>query len=298
MRTNNLFTKVASIVAIVATGISFSCQEEEVAVSPETAYVIEESSTDFYYEDADDMSGVAVSSDDRTSTGRLSSVTSDIADDRLLCATITLTLDAASTTEHPKGTIKIDFGAGCTDLRGNVRKGIIKIAFDGKRFIEGSTVTITFESYSINGVKLEGTRTLTNLTGSAEGSPVFKIELVGGKAIWLDGTFATREHCFERTWDRNETPLVFSDDQLTVSQCADATVAASGKNRRGINYQMIIVEDLVYKRCSPIAVDGTKKFKNTDTGQEITIDYGSGECDKTITITVNGVSRTIEGKGK
>ena len=298
MRTNNLFTKVIALAAIVSTGISFSCKEEEVAVSPETAYVVEESSTDFYYEDADDMSGVAVSSEPGTADGRLSSLTSEIADDRLLCAVITFTRHAESTPEHPKGNIKIDFGIGCTDLRGNKRTGIIHIAFDGKRFIMGSTVTITFDNYAINGIKLEGTRTLTNLTGSEEGAPKFQIELTGGKAIWPDGTFATRTHCFVRVWNRNGTPLVFSDDQLTVSQCANVDFAAQGKNRRGVEYKMIIVTDLVYKRCSPIAVAGKKTFIEVSTGKEITIDYGIGNCDRIIVITVNGVSRTIEGKGK
>jgi len=297
MRTNNLFTKVAALVAIVSTGISFSCQENEVAVSPETAYVVEESSTDFYYEDADDVAGVAISSDSRTSTGRLSSETSVLPDDRLVCAIVTFTLSELSTTEHPKGNIKIDFGDGCTDLRGNKRTGIIHIAFDGKRFILGSTVVVTFENYTINGIKLEGTRTLTNLSGSAEGAPIFSIELVGGKATWPDGTDATREHCYVRQGNRVNIDLL-SDDELTIKQCVSREYTASGSNRRGINYQMAIVEELVYKRCSPIAVSGIKKFTNTDTAQEITIDYGTGECDKIITITVNGVSRTIEAKGK
>jgi hypothetical protein len=61
---------------------------------------------------------------------------------------------------------------------------------------------------------------------------------------------------------------------------------------------MKIVNPLVYKRCSPIAVKGIKKFINTDTGQEITIDYGSGVCDTEITITANNVSRTFDAKSK
>jgi hypothetical protein len=298
MRTNNLFAKVIALAAIVLTGVSFSCQEEEVAISPETANVIEESSTDFYYEDADDMAGVAVSSDSRTSTGRLSSEAAILVDDRLQCAEITLSINIDLSTElHPVGNITIDFGDGCTDLRGNIRKGIIKIAFDGKRFIEGSTVVVTFESYSINGIKNSGKRTLTNLTGSLEGAPKFQVELENGTIVWPNGTDATREHCYVRQWNRGNIDLL-SDDELTFNQCDGHSYTAIGSNRRGINYKMIIVNPLVYKRCSPIAVSGTKKFINTDSGQEITIDYGSGVCDTEITITVNGVSRTFDAKSR
>jgi hypothetical protein len=293
MRTKSLFTKVIALAAIAITGITFSCKEEEVAVSPETAYVVEESSTDFYYEDADDIASITVASKSETAGGRVSSV---LVDDRLCVGVVvTLTLAELSTIEHPMGTIVIDFGDGCEDPRGNIRKGKIKITFSGKRFQVGSTLIIELLGYHINGIHLEGTRTLTNMTPNNEAYPKFRVELTGGKVTWLDGTNATREHCFEREWIRAENPL---NDQLYVSQCADVDFAAQGKNRRGVEYKMIIETPLVYKRCSPIAVAGTKTFIEVSTGKEITIDYGLGQCDRMITITVNGVSRTIEGKGK
>jgi hypothetical protein len=50
----------------------------------------------------------------------------------------------------------------------------------------------------------------------------------------------------------------------------------------------------VYKRGCPIAVSGIKVFTNTSTGQEITINYGDGACDRIVTITIDGQSRDIE----
>ena len=44
-----------------------------------------------------------------------------------------------------------------------------------------------------------------------------------------------------------------------------------------------------------MAVEGTKVL--TTESKTITIDYGTGECDKTVTITKNGVTKTIEVKG-
>jgi len=43
-------------------------------------------------------------------------------------------------------------------------------------------------------------------------------------------------------------------------------------------------------------VEGTKVLTVED--KVITIDYGSGTCDRLITITVNGQSKEIELKGK
>jgi hypothetical protein len=82
-----------------------------------------------------------------------------------------------------------------------------------------------------------------------------------------------------------------SDDVLVVAQCADADVAASGTNRRGVAYTMIIQSDLIYKRGCPIAVQGVKIFRFN--GKEITVDYGSGECDNIVTITVDGNSHSV-----
>lgn len=290
MKTNNFFRKTAAMVAVLSLGIAFSCQEDEAPYATESAYVAEESVTDNYYEDADDMAGVAVASESGTfSGGKLSSEASVQTDDRL-CAQVLIAFDLASTLEHPIGTLTIDFGTGCDDPRGNRRSGKIFIRFNGRRFLPGSTIVITFENYVINGIKLSGKRTLTNITGSTEESPKFQIELEDGLAVWPDGTEATREHCFTRTWNRGvlQNP---SDDLLIVSQCADADVAASGVNRRGVSYSMVIESDLIYKRGCPIAVQGVKIFRAN--GKEVTVDYGDGDCDNIITITIEGNTRQV-----
>jgi hypothetical protein len=40
-----------------------------------------------------------------------------------------------------------------------------------------------------------------------------------------------------------------------------------------------------------MAVQGTKVF--TTDSKQITVDYGYGDCDRTITVTVNGISRVL-----
>lgn len=296
----NLMLKCLSYFTVVALFFLASCQDDKIDFSGSDSQNVEnEAVSDAYYEDADDMSGIAMSSDATTLTGgressdgrKFTVKISDLAK-RFDCATVTFETDPTSSVEVPKGIITIDFGAGCTDAKGNVRKGKIIINYTGRRFLPGSTVVTTFADYFINGVKIEGTRTVTNKSGSLEANPIFTIEVKGGKATWPDATFATREASRTREWKRGNTPNL---DQWIVSG------AASGTNRNGRSYQMEITKPLVYKReCAIsdrvfIAVEGTKVL--TVESKQVTIDYGDGACDKLVTITVNGKSKEVEVKG-
>ncbi|GIV35990.1 MAG: hypothetical protein KatS3mg032_0369 [Cyclobacteriaceae bacterium] len=295
MRSHYLTKSLVAIVAAAFLVTFSSCDLQEKPLQEEAAYVAEDVISDYAFEDADDLAGLAMLSDAATAGGRVSGEPRVITinDPRCNCdnLVVTITMDPESTPEHPIGTIVIDFGDGCTGPLGNVRKGKIIVNFNGRRFLPGSYITTTFDGYSINDIALEGIRTLTNISESTENFPAFEIQLEGGKATWPDGTIATREHCFVREWQRASNPI---NDQLVVSQCADREVAASGTNRRGRAYTMVIVEPLVYKRGCPIAVSGIKEFTDVTSGKVITVDYGDGDCDRTVTITFNGQSRTFE----
>lgn len=294
MKTNSFFKKIAAMTAILTLGFAMSCQEEDTPYALEASYVAEETVTDYYFEDADDIAGVALQSDEGTSGGRVAEGPRTITIDDPRCAcdnlAVTITLSPNSTFEVPVGDIVIDFGEGCEDSLGNIRTGKLLIHFVGRRFLPESYITLTFDGYTINGIALAGTRTLTNISDSNEDYPKFRVVLADGSATWPDGTVATREHCFEREWIRANNP---TQDQMIVNQCPGEDVAARGSNRRGIEYEMIIIEELVYKRGCPIAVSGVKKFVEVATGKEIVIDYGDGNCDNVMTITVNGITRAV-----
>jgi hypothetical protein len=296
MKTISFFRKALALVAIVSLGAVISCTENDLALQQEAADVAEDAITDYFFEDADDMTSLVMLADDGTDTGgRVAEGprTITITDPRFNCEgiVITITMDEESTPNVPKGEIVIDFGeAGCTDILGNLRKGKIIINFTGRRFLPESTVVTTFDGYSINDIQLSGVRTLTNITESNVEAPKFQVELENGKAIWPDATEATREHCFVREWIRAANPL---NDAMVVDQCADAEVAASGTNRRGRAYTMTILEPLVYKRGCPIAVEGVKQFVDVATGKVVLVDYGDGACDRIITISVDGNSRSV-----
>lgn len=286
-------TKKVSVGLLAIAAMVFSCSEDGIEITNNDEVSVEnEAATDAYFEEVDDLSAIAVASDDATSNGgKVASGGRNIAieDSRLDCATIEIVTANDSSPEHPKGTITIDFGTGCEDVRGNVRKGKIIITYDGRRFFPGSTVVTTFDGYSINSVQIEGVRTLTNASESLEDVPKFNITVVGGKATWPDGTFATREASRTREWIRATNPL---NDEWRV------TGNAAGTNRNGVEYTMEIVEPLVYKRSCAVlsrvfmAVEGVKVL--TTNNREMTIDYGDGSCDRLVTVTINGESKEVE----
>ncbi|HEY0651999.1 MAG TPA: hypothetical protein VGD65_02685 [Chryseosolibacter sp.] len=285
-----ILLKRSSILMIAAISLITSCNEEERITAQDSQDISEEAVTDSYFQDMDDMAGVAVEapSDTEYNGGRTQS-TFQVSDSRFRCdgapLTLTLTRGANSTPSAPNGVITVDFGTGCTDLRGNTRSGKLIFAYNGRRFMPNSTVVVTGQNYTVNGVKLEGTRTLTNVTGSTDVSPKFNAVLTGGKAIFEDNSQATRESSITWQWVRGTTP---ADDKLYIDQSS----TASGTTRAGRNYQVSLLEQLQYNRFCGIAVSGIKRYV-INGEKEITVDYGNGDCDKEITVTVNGVVRNI-----
>lgn len=228
------------------------------------------------FEDADDLAGISMAAADGSTGGRNSA--ND--DDRLSCATVI---------HNPETkTITIDWGDGCEDPRGNIRAGKIIINYTGRRFIPGSVITITFENYSINGIQIEGTRSIENISENLDVPPKFQITLRGGKITWPDGSFATREVNRTRTWVRASNPL---NDEFHVDGIA------SGVNRRGIEYSVTITETLVWiRRCriegSIIPVSGVKEVIRN--GELVVIDFGEGECDNIVTASKDGHKKQID----
>jgi hypothetical protein len=289
MKNANHVCKISSWALIVALVAAFSCKkaEEERITLEDTQVISDEAKTDSYFNDIDDMAGVVMKAPaDTDFSGRISAVI-DIDDVRFSCDGVVVTLDrdGDSTPQHPKGTITVDFGTGCNDFYGNVRAGKVIFTYDGRRFQPGSTVVTTVDKYSINGIRLTGTRTLINIQNSSESAPRFHAVLLDGKATFEDNTFATRESDITYEWTRAPNP---ANDVLTIDQSS----TASGTTQAGKSYTVSLLEDLQYKRFCGIAVDGIKKV-TIDGTKEITIDYGDGACDKTFTISMNGVTRTI-----
>ncbi|WP_436517246.1 hypothetical protein [Ekhidna sp. To15] len=208
-------------------------------------------------------------------------------DDVLDCATITHDEEAK--------TVTIDYGDGCEGPGGRTRAGIIRISYSDHRLIPGAFRTATFDGFSVDGVLVEGTRTIENISESLDDDPTFGITLTGGKLTFEDETEATRESERVRTWFRANNPL---QDEVGVDG------SANGTRRDGVSYTVEIISRIIYKRACWssrvfIPVSGIKKYTTDD--NEVIVDYGDGTCDNEVTITINGgdpITKVITPEGR
>lgn len=278
--------KIVSILVIVA----FSCSSDRYEFT-ELPSSMNEILVDSYFEDLEDMTATVLAAEPGATTGSRKVILPSL-DQRLSCAgIIDLQFLEGNSADVPHGQITIIYTSGCGDAKGNMRKGRIDIEFKGKRFQPGSTVTTTQQDYTINGVAINGKRVATCLAGSTEEHPVYTVDMAGGTATFPDGSKSNRSAFLTREWIRNEDPKL---DQWKV------TGTAQGLGRYSL-YDMKIIEPVVYKReCALglrvfMAVQGKKQFNVK--GSEYILDYGSGDCDKSVQITSDRRTTSFEMLG-
>jgi hypothetical protein len=185
--------------------------------------------------------------------------------------------------------ITIDFGDECTKTYGNqtvTRSGKIVITITGRYRTPGSIHTVTFDNYFINGIKIEGTKTVENMGYNDNQNLWFEVTLTGGKITLPDNRFATREFVRTREWVSGSETATPWDDVYFISG------SASGLNFKGVAYTREIT--------TPLEVDLACRFIKSGiveitVGEKATavLDYGDGECDALATVTINGVTKEI-----
>lgn len=274
--------KLLFITAVAFATFLTSCNDDnDVAGNDlvESLDIESEATVELNYEDIDLV--VEAGMETLESAGRITR------DEVLDCATVTHDEEAK--------TVTIDYGDGCEGPGGRIRAGIIQITYSDHRLIPGAFRTTTFDGFSLDGVLVEGTRTVENISESLDDDPTFSITLTGGKMTFEDETSSTREAQRTRVWFRASNPL---NDEASVEG------GANGTRRDGANYSVEILERLIYKRACWssrvfIPVSGIKQYTS---GENIAIvDYGDGTCDNEVTITINDgepTTKTITPKGR
>ena len=276
---NSLLVKGTLALGLLALLVGTSCQQ-----SAENPLITDFESTELDviaeadFDEIDDIVEGAMGYSDGSIGGRTSGRGMD---ERASCATVTHDTEAK--------TITIDFGEGCEGPYGVTRSGIIFISYTGKRFVPGSSWTVTFQNFYIKDRHIEGTRTVENVSDSLEANPKFHITLVGGIVTWPSDTFATREVNRYREWVRASNPM---NDEMVILQGS----VASGVNKKGVNYSSTVLTNLVFKRmCRNSARVPVEGIKEVIVGDVISlIDFGNGECDSIVTITTNGETKTVD----
>lgn len=177
-------------------------------------------------------------------------------------------------------------GEDCTDCFGNIKSGSVHVLLTDFWKNEGSSRTITFEDFSINGDKLEGTRNILN-TGLNDLQNL-TFERTCQDASYSKGDTATMSWESNRNVEMiagNET-FLFADDEYMVSG------GASGVNFDGKSFTVSITDDLYYTKCSLFPISGAITIE-VEGESTIEINYGDGECDHLAEVTVDDVTTEI-----
>lgn len=202
-------------------------------------------------------------------------------------ATLTVTPPWPDMT-FPK-TFLIEFGDGVTDLTGNVRTGSIEVVATGLYRDSAAVFTTTPIDYTLNNYAIEGVKTVTNMGTNDLGNTNFDISIVDGVVTDPEGISASWESERNREWiDGEDTNWLDGLDGI-LDDTYSLTGTASGLNRNGIPFEMVIAEPLIVsvgcKWVKQGVLEITPEGLNTRT-----LDYGDGECDNEASISIGNFS--------
>ncbi|MEM7657049.1 MAG: hypothetical protein AAF399_13025 [Bacteroidota bacterium] len=258
-----------------------ACQTEEpIEIAEEDQEMaIVEAETEATYEEVDAITFEAIDLTDATQYAR----SWDNVENRMITPCVTVTHDSANKV------ITLDFGTGCVGPDGKLRAGQIIITYTYRIYLPGASLSVALQNYSVDGIQVEGTRTLTNVSPNFQSSISLNTTLVGGQITYLNGDVATRDFSRTTTWVRAANPI---NDEMQIEGMAQGT------RRNGISYQTTILSPLVIKRkCRwqgvHMPVEGVKKIQRSNR-PDLEVDFGTGDCDRIITLTMNNQSIQID----
>ncbi|WP_250632732.1 hypothetical protein [Rhodoflexus caldus] len=185
-------------------------------------------------------------------------------------------------------TITVDYGNGCNIGGNRTRKGKMTITYRGSRnmFAERTVVFDNYNngSHTINGTVVISDRTLsgTVLSYNVLGTNL-TITRPNGRQVQISEFRRSVRYNF------GTRPLDVSDDEMQV------TGSTTGTTEEGRAFTANIVTPILMKGSCVRAntfypVSGRYEIKSG--GLTIYVDWGNGDCDKKITITVGNI--TIE----
>jgi len=204
---------------------------------------------------------------------------------------------------HPSGTpfpvkVVIDFGtSGCQGIDGRIRMGKIIIEYTNRLIIPGAIATTTFDGFSVDSVKVEGTQKITN-NSSLQTNPIsrqFIVEVIDARLTKPNGNYT--EWNSHKTITQIEgllTPDFARDDVFKIEG------SSHGKVKRGsllVAWESNIIEPLIKKFSCHWIVKGQVKTSRINSSTNSTwiavLDFGNGDCDNKAVITINGVAHNI-----
>lgn len=184
-------------------------------------------------------------------------------------------------------TVTVDYGStNCDCNDGKTRRGKIVTTYTGFYHAQGTIITHTPVDYYVNDIKIDGTKTVENMGTNASGQPYFNVQ-INGVATLTSGETMTYTSTRVRTWTDGFTTLFNRfDDEYDITGTAEGVFSTGG------GYTANITSAVHIKVGCGFPVSGTVEITPQSNPVRV-LDYGSGTCDATFTVTVNGNTYTF-----
>jgi hypothetical protein len=283
----NLYTYFA-IACIASLTFVSSCKKTEEISTTDTDTVLESAQADETLSDtfsdiflitSQDVSLFDVPINNSTGLSTDATTSSTWLIPNTTCRTVTI---SPSGNVFPK-TVTIDYGTGCND-GGKLKKGKIKAVFSGRFKQAGTTITISFDNFYINGDKIEGTKSTVNNGPNAAGNYSFTVTINNSRTRATGGT-STLTAVKTITWIENSN-INPTDDEFSIRGSLSATTSGDK------TYSYTTLEPLV-KKVACLYISSGKLLMNITGRPQLTLDYGTGNCDNKATISANGKTKEI-----
>ena len=279
MKTNSFLTRVVVISALSATVFTGCRRDEE---DNDTNAAGDNALAEAMFADVTNIS------DEAGRTGSLTNYRIDPNSNAILSQCATITFDSINGADVD--TLTIDFGTtNCTGNDGRNRRGKIIVQYSGAYRDSGSTHTISFDNYFVNDNQILGTKTVTNNGHNAAGNLVYSINVNGSVILASNGGTITWTSSRQREWTQGESTMQWDDDMYSITGSANGT-SASGENFT-VNITSPLIRNMAFG-CRRHFVQGT--FQLTPGNRPMrTVDFGTGTCDNTATVTIGNNTYTI-----
>ncbi|MBS1946485.1 MAG: hypothetical protein JST47_01850 [Bacteroidetes bacterium] len=204
------------------------------------------------------------------------------------CATVTVKPSSGTTAPFPD-TLIVDFGNGCTSADNIARSGSITYIFSGHLIVPQTTISATFNNYTVNGYKLNGTYAIKN-TSTSLTSPSFTTTVTGGNIVFPNDT----SYSFSGT---KTVSVTSSDNNLLDASSLVFSITGnySISSSYGANLAATVTSPLERKATCHYVDKGVVAFKYTSPSISVngTLDYGNGTCDNSALVTIGSFTATI-----
>jgi hypothetical protein len=199
---------------------------------------------------------------------------------------------AELTNDETAKIITIDFGDGCVGPYGRERSGKVLIAYSGVVNDGVSNRIITFENYEVNNRSVTGTIELRDISENTDGTLESTKRLIDLTVTFPNGESIVYNGSRTRKW------LEGVRDGDPSNNVFEITGSVEGVASNGRTFTHRIVEPIVVdwscrtagnfaRVAGLVEVERLRGFVN----RTRSVDYGDGECDDQITITIG--SRTF-----